>query len=299
MKLGFIGFGEAAYEMTSGFRQEGPVEIVAYDAQWNHPAYGSLIRDRAAKTQVRLVEHPRQVLESGIRVVIVAVPANRAIEASESAKPYLSGNCLYVDVTASSPDVKRQIHDSIRDTGTPFVDAAMMGPLSVFRHKVPILASGDGTDAFISLMAPLGMRIEKISDTAGDASGVKLVRSIFMKGIAALFIEMLEAAHKFRIADIVIKSIGETMDATNFETTLNRMVTGTAIHAERRFVELEGTLALLEGEQLEPILSYAIRDKLKKIADLNLRQKFQGKAPDHWQDVIREIRNGQTGGMEP
>ena len=103
MKLGFIGFGEAAYELSSGFRQEGPVEIVAFDALWDHPTFGSLIRERAEKTQVRLLQHPRQVLESGIRAVIIAVPADRAMEAGDSVKPFLSRDCIYIDVTASAP----------------------------------------------------------------------------------------------------------------------------------------------------------------------------------------------------
>ncbi len=45
-----------------------------------------------------------------------------------------------------------------------FVDAAMLGPLPVYKHKVPISASGNGVDRLISLMTPYGMDITKVSE---------------------------------------------------------------------------------------------------------------------------------------
>ncbi|NOU92589.1 prephenate dehydrogenase/arogenate dehydrogenase family protein [Paenibacillus sp. LMG 31456] len=290
MQLGFIGFGEAAFELSIGLKQQGFGEIVAYDPMWNHPAYGSLVQERAEKAQVSLLKEPEAVL-SRVNILIVAVPADKAYDVSHTLKPHLEESCIYVDVSASNPEVKRSIHDNLKGKGVTFVDAAMMGPLPVYKHKVPILASGDGTDAFIDLLSPYGMDISKVSDTPGDASAVKLIRSIYMKGIAALLVEMLEAANHFNVDELVISSLSETMNGKSFEETMNRLVTGTSIHAVRRAVELEGSIDMLESSSIDSTMSQAAKEKLQRLSKFNLKEKFQGKTPSHWSDVINALQH--------
>jgi 3-hydroxyisobutyrate dehydrogenase-like beta-hydroxyacid dehydrogenase len=161
-----------------------------------------------------------------------------------------------------------------------------MGSLPLYKHKVPILASGDGTDAFIDIMSPYCMNITKVSENPGDASAVKLVRSIFMKGLPALLLETLEAASAFNVEERVINSISETMNAKTFEETMNRLVTGTSIHALRRSIELEGSIEMLESSNLNSLMTMAAKDKLRLLSELNLKEKFQGKTPESWSDVI-------------
>jgi 3-hydroxyisobutyrate dehydrogenase-like beta-hydroxyacid dehydrogenase len=287
MKLAFVGFGEAAFEMATGLKQQGLEEIVAYDPLWNHPTYGVLVQDRAKQAQVKLENELELLFKSkDMDMLIVAVPANKAYEVSETLKPYLRRNLIYIDVSASNPNVKRSIGESIKEKEALFVDAAMMGPLPVYKHKVPILASGEGTDSFIHSMSSYGMDITKVSENAGDASAVKLIRSIFMKGLPALLLEMLEAAREFNVEERVISSISETMNGKTFEETMNRLVTGTSIHALRRAIELEGSIEMLESSNLSSLMTKAAKDKLQQIAELNLKEKFKGKTPESWFEVI-------------
>ncbi|MEW9674421.1 DUF1932 domain-containing protein [Ammoniphilus sp. 3BR4] len=289
MKLGFIGFGEAAYELSTGLKGEGMEHILAYDPVWNHPTYGALVQERAGLARVELLETPEEVLGQ-VNILFVAVPANKALEVSESLKPFLNKDSIYVDVSASGPDMKRKIQKNVQEKGVSFVDAAMMGPLPVYKHKVPILASGDGTDALMTTLSPYGMEISKVSDNPGDASAVKLIRSIYMKGVAALFIELLEAAHEFNVDELVIGSISETMNGRSFEQTMNRLVTGTSIHALRRSIELEGSIDMLESSKINSLMSKAARDKLRLLAECNLKERFEGKTPEHWLDVIEACK---------
>lgn len=289
MQLGFIGFGEAAFELSNGLKQESLQQISAYDAYVNDPIYGEIIRDRAAKAQVRLLDSPQKVIDEA-NVIIVAVPADKTYGVSQTLKPYLKKSSIYIDVSASTPAIKKQVSENVTEKGAFFVDAAMMGPLPVYKHKVPILASGSGADLFIELMTPYGMDICKVSDNPGDASAVKLIRSIYMKGVAALFVEMLEAAVAFRVEDLVIRSISETMNARTFEETMNRLVTGTAIHALRRSVELEGSIDMLESSQLDAMMTKAAKQKLQQLSQCNLKEKFKGQTPAHWLEVITALK---------
>lgn len=120
------------------------------------------------------------------------MPANKTLEVAQSVSGSLKENQLYVDVSASTPDIKKQVANEIEKQKALFVDAAMLGPLPVNKHKVPITASGSGTDQFMKVMNAYGMNIKKISDQPGDASALKLIRSVYMKGIVGLLVEFLE-----------------------------------------------------------------------------------------------------------
>ncbi|KKK39191.1 3-hydroxyisobutyrate dehydrogenase [Mesobacillus campisalis] len=289
MHLGFIGFGEAAFELASGLKLQGLDNMTGYDPLWNMPAYRELIAIRSNKAGVTLVQTSKEVLEQS-DLVIVAVPADKALEVSKQLKPYMEKGKIYIDVSASSPDIKKQMAAIIQQAGGRFVDGAMMGPLPVYKHEVPILASGDGADTFIEMMQPFGMKISKVSDVPGEATAVKLIRSIYMKGIAGLYVELLEAAHEFNVESLVIDSLSETINGRTFEETMNRLVTGTALHAVRRSVELGGTIAMLESVNIDSSMSKAAKEKIERLASLNVKEKFKGEKPEHWLQVIEAFK---------
>ena len=294
MKLGFVGFGEAAYQMAMGLFEEGLKDIVAYDQLWDDPIIGSLIKERAQKASVELV-HSLEEVSKNVSVLIVAVPANKAFAVSQSIFPFLNKDVLYVDVSASSPDVKLKIDKLLKEKEIAFVDAAMMGPLTVYKHKVPILASGEGADRFNILMIAYNMEISIVSNVAGDASTTKLVRSIFMKGISTLLIEMLSAASHFQVEKQVVDSIIETMNKSDFETTMNRLITGTAIHSERRSSELDGVIHMLQAEGLSSAMTVATKETLDKVTASGLQNKYQGVKPNSWEDVINVLNKELLG----
>lgn len=286
MRLGFIGFGEVGFEMARGFRDEGLAGILAFDVMQGNPVYGPLIQERVQASGVKLVSSPADVL-GAVDVVIVAVPGAKALQTAQELRPHLCSPTVYVDVAASSPEVKRGIWEELKGAGVPFVDGAMLGPLPVYRHKVPMLISGNGCDQFLKLMLPYHMDIEKVSDVPGEATGIKLVRSIFMKGLPALFVEVLEAASTMKVDHLVLKSLATTMNACTFEQTFNRLVTGSAVHAERRAHEMEDVIAMLESIDVKPTMSRATYERLTWLADKKLREKFGGKTPKEWREVVQ------------
>ena len=162
----------------------------------------------------------------------------------------------------------------------------MLGSLPKDKHKVPITASGNGAKVFQELMTPYGMKITLAGDKAGAASAIKLVRSIYMKGIAALMIEMLEAANAYGVEDEVIASISKSMDNIPFTSHLDRLVKGTAIHCKRRAAELKGSIAMLEECGRTAEMTTAAKEKMENLvsydfAALNVEQPIQG-----WKDVL-------------
>ena len=286
MKLGFIGFGEVAYEMSRGFKSEGLKEIVAYDPMKDDPKYGPLVQERASAASVTLLSNPGDVARTA-DVILAAVPGSRALQAAEAVLADLDEHKIYADISTSSPTTKIKIAAIVAPTGAGFVDGALMGGLTLLQHKVPTLVSGSGAAKFIELMAPCQMNLNKVSDKPGDAIAVKLVRSIYMKGVATLEVEMLEAANKLQVEDLVLNSIAGSVDAKPFKDMMNFLVTASAIHAERQTHEMADCMAMLRDLGIAPTMTEATMKSLKWLSDKKLKDKFQGKVPARWQDVVQ------------
>ena len=105
------------------------------------------------------------------------------------------------------------------------------------------------------------MPVEVVGDQPGDAAGLKLLRSVFMKGLAAAVLESVEGA-KTRGAD----GLAPAGDRGRLgEPLLERLLTGTVTHAERRLDEMEAAAAYLEELGVEPRVSRATAGWLESL----------------------------------
>lgn len=286
-RVGFIGFGEAASNMAAGLAEEGLCGIVAYDVAWQDPSYGRLIQERARLAGATLVADNASLIQQ-VEIIISATSASLAVPVAEQSAAYLQSK-LYADVNSASPIAKEKVGTIVAQAGGRFVDIAMMGPLSTFRHKVPILASGPAAKEFHDAMTPYGMKITIVGDAPGRASAIKMFRSVVMKGLEALALEMMVAAHHFDTEDAVIDSIIASTGMTTFRKLMHGLVTSDAIHAERRMHEMDEVIATLEEMGMDPIMSRATREKLAWSASLGLREHFKGERPASYLDVLALI----------
>ena len=102
-----------------------------------------------------------------------------------------------------------------------------------------------------------------VSAQPGDAAGLKLLRSVFMKGIAAAAIESLEAAKvagaEERIHAEIVEVLGEPL--------LGRLLAGSRAHAARRVEEMRAAAAYLEELGVEPRVATAAAEWLVQLRD--------------------------------
>ena len=285
-KIGFIGFGEAAFCIADGLREEGAKGIVAYDALRGHPTMGAQVASRAEKAGVELLDSACAVAER-TDLLFAAVPSSYTLDVCTEIASALRPGQIYADVSASTPSIKEQVWQRIQGRGVLFADAAMLGSLPVDRHKVPIVASGNGAQALIDRMTPLGMRIEKVGENPGEASAIKLVRSIFMKGTASLMIETMQAAHAYHVTDQVVSSLSKSMDGIPFTSHLNRLIIGTAIHAKRRAAEVKGSVQMLQECALDHSMSSATQRKHELLVPYAFNERYAQSKPSGWSEIIR------------
>lgn len=288
MKLGFIAFGEVAFEISRGLKGEGLRGIIAYDPMKDDPKYGSLVAERATASAVTLAATPGEVVQAS-DIIISAVPGSRALEAAQSILAEMNETKIYADVSTSSPTTKRKIAELVAPTGAGFVDGALMGGLTLQQHKVPTLVSGSGADKFIEQMAPYHMSLQKVSDRPGDAIAVKLIRSVYTKGLASLEVEMLEAAAKLQVEDLVLDSVSKFSDSKPFLGMMNFLVTAGAVHAERQSHEMKDCMAMLKELGIQPVMTEATMKHLQYLTEKKLKEKFQGKVPARWEEVVQAL----------
>ena len=289
MNIGFIGYGEAAFNISLGLKGEGVKGIRANDAMMNHEVMGKQVHARAEQAGVTLVESAKEVAQWA-DVLFAAVPSSFTMDVCNEIKGCLRPDQVYVDVSASTPATKVAIWEAIKDTGVLFADAAMLGSLPKDKNKVPITASGNGAAKFQELMTPYGMKITLAGEKAGSASAIKLVRSIYMKGIAGLMIEMLQGADAYGVTEEVVASISKSMDNIPFTSHLDRLVTGSALHCTRRAAELKGSIAMLGEEGLSAEMTTATKHRLEALEPYKFAERYVDSKPAGYQEIIEAIR---------
>lgn len=288
MKLGFIGFGGAGYGIAKGLKQAGIAEIHYYDRMQEKPPYAEVIRHHAAEIGALQAANTAELL-SRVEAVFSCVTGAMAVSVAEEAAPFLRTGHLYADVNTAAPQVKEQVAGIVEKSGAGFVDAAMMGAIPTFLHRVPILASGGGAGRFQLAMQPYGMNIRVIGPKPGQASAIKMFRSVFMKGLLSLFLEMLTATHRYGVDGMVLDSIAESLDGVPFLETARLQMTKGVVNAERMAHEMEEVIATLEGMGLPAGMSRAAMEKLLWCAGFGLRERYGGELPKTLAEVLQAM----------
>jgi 3-hydroxyisobutyrate dehydrogenase-like beta-hydroxyacid dehydrogenase len=230
MRVAILGMGEAGRLFARDLVAKGS-EVAGYD-----------VRDVERMPGVDYAPSIAAAV-TGADLVISLTTAAGSIGAATEAKGHLNADTVYADLNAASPARKIAVSEIL--AGVAFADVAVLAPVARDGLRTPVMVSGSGAARYVELVSPFGGPITTVSDIVGDASGRKLIRSIFMKSLATSVLESLAAA---RIAGCeewargqIVGELGSTGDAL-----VERLVTGTRQHAERRLHEMEDTKSYLD-----------------------------------------------------
>jgi len=197
----------------------------------------------------------------GADVVLSLTTAAVALDAAARVVDALGRDTLYADLNTASPQLKQELAEALP---VRFADVALIGVVPSTGLATPALASGGGAERFAELFRPLGMPVEVVGARAGDAAGLKLLRSVFMKGIAAAAIESVEAARAADAEDRVRAEIAAVIG----EPLLERLLSGSRTHAARRVDEMRAAAAYLEELGVEPRVAAAAAGWLEQLRDV-------------------------------
>jgi 3-hydroxyisobutyrate dehydrogenase-like beta-hydroxyacid dehydrogenase len=230
MRVAVLGLGEAGATYARGLQERG-ADVVGFDPRVRLGDVPFATSDAAAVT--------------GADLVLSLVTAAEAAEAADEVAPYL-GDALFADMNTASPGLKRSLAAELATRGAAFTDVAILYPVPRAGVRTPLLASGDGAARFADAVAPLGLPVEVVGAGPGDAAGLKLLRSVFMKGLAGLVLEGLEAAERIGAEEWLRAQIASELGADG-DRRIDRMLAGTRRHAARRAHEMRDVREYLDA----------------------------------------------------
>lgn len=130
-KIGFIGFGEAAFNITKGLSKEKKsISIFAYDKYVDREPYAKLIKSRASEANVILKKKLKELVDS-VDIIVCAVSASMVIPIAVEVQPFLRAGQIYADINAASPLAKKKASEIISKAGAYYVDISVMASVIV------------------------------------------------------------------------------------------------------------------------------------------------------------------------
>lgn len=274
MRVAILGLGEAGRAFAQAFTTAGH-RVHGYDpADVDTPA--DVVRETSILDAV-----------SGTALVLSFTTARHAVSAAAEAGPGLSGSALYVDLNAASSTAKREAAAAL-DSPEAFVDGAVLGSVLQYGVKVHLLLAGPRADEAAQLFSEIGTRTEPVSQEIGAASQRKLLRSVFVKSLAALLAETMDAARASGDESWITEQVAAWLsDGT---TTIERLDRTTRLHAERRSHELVDSLATLAALGVESSVAAGALATHRRFA----RQSQSG-APATLSDALAQVPTAALG----
>lgn len=214
-------------------------------------------------TGVIRCENPADAV-ADVDLVLTLTAAADALGALEQCLYAVPVGAVYADLGTGSASLKQQLANVAATQGLLFVDVALMATVPGKGLRTPALASGPGAQRYLEMMAPFGIELESVGTQAGDAATRKLLRSVFMKGLAAVVIEAMRAGEAAGQADWLWDNMVNEISAAG-APLLSRLVRGTGPHAVRRLHEVEASAAMLEELGVDPLMTRSTVESLKRV----------------------------------
>jgi 3-hydroxyisobutyrate dehydrogenase-like beta-hydroxyacid dehydrogenase len=267
--VAIIGFGEAAEAFVSGWRERNDGAISCYDLKIGKPGEREDLQLRGDRLGVRICGSQAEAL-AGARAVFSLVTADQALVAAQDCAAHIPAGTVWFDCNSCSPGTKRQAAEVIEAAGGIYVDGAVMAPVHPKRHRTPLLVSGPGAVDAMLLLEALDMQPRHAGGTVGQASSIKMFRSVMIKGFEALTAECLLAARRAGVEAEVLHSLQASDPGIDWAKrsayNLERMM----VHGERRAAEMREVARTVTEQGLPSRMSDAITDWQAEIAGLGL-----------------------------
>ena len=206
MRIGFLGYGEAAAAFRETLAGAAPgTAWVAWDIKLANGAAAPAMRARIEGDGVAVLPGPEGFGEADW--IVSAVTADQSLVALRALAPHLRQGQLVIDINSVSPDRKRVSAELIAWAGGRYLDMAVMAPVHPRGHRTPVLVAGETAEALVPELEALGFKLTLIGPEPGSATAIKMVRSLFVKGLEVLTVEALIAAEASGCFEAILESL--------------------------------------------------------------------------------------------
>ncbi len=248
MNIAFIGFGEAGRAFTDSLAPGGH-KIAAFDIKDT----SEMAEAMAARGVTRAATPEAAIADADW--IFAAVTADQSLIAAQSVTPHLVQGQVYIDINSVSPNRKRVTAAEVEEVGARYLDMAVMAPVHPRGHATPILMAGHGAPALAPELLAAGFKGEVVEEAPGAATAIKMVRSLFVKGLEAITVEAMLAAHASGCYDRVMASLSGSFPGLGWPDNVSYNFERTLKHGKRRAAEMEESAATLNDLGLNGALA--------------------------------------------
>lgn len=291
-KVAIIGFGEAGPVFAKAFLDAGAQEVSAYDILINDAAAATAQRAKTEALGIKAAVSSDEAVAQAT-LVISTVTADQTVAAAKNAAPAIGPGQIYLDLNSTSPRVKRESARAIEARGARFIEGVAMDTVPNFGARVPLLLAGEGAQALATDLNAIGLNVECAGPTLGQASSAKMLRSVIIKGFAALFAESMIAASKLGLERRIIDSLSVTFPGLDWDQVIAYYLGRSAVHARRQAAEMLAAAETVADLGLEPVMSRAIAERLDWAAALDLPSHYDGGAKPTVEAYVRAVAEAQ------
>lgn len=259
LKIAIIGLGEVGRCYAQALRAAG-FELLLCDAM---PSPDAL--RLASQWKLPLHGKPGGWLASA-DWTLSCVTGSQALSVVEQVLAFSRPGAGLADLTTASPATKRQAARLAQTKPVRYVDTAIMGAISLNGVRTPLLATGEGAEEFKHLLTQVGGRVQVLDGGApGDAISLKILRSVFTKGMEALCVELLLSAEKQGVRAQLYEQLSD-IDQTPLRDFIDMLVRTHVIHAARRAHEVHDANNELAQQGLTSVVLPGVEQRFRDTA---------------------------------
>lgn len=200
-------------------------------------------------------------------VVVSCVFGTVSLVVAEQALAHMRKGALYIDMTTADPAQIRIAAEQAAQSGIVYVDVAILGAIALTHEKTNLLGAGPGIEPAQSLYAAIGAPLKAVEGgAAGDAAALKILRSVFTKGLEALTIECFMAAEKQGVTDKLHDALSD-IDQASLRDFLGALIRTHVLHAPRRLKEVEEAERQLRAADMPVAVLPGVKDLFQRTAE--------------------------------
>lgn len=291
LSIALIGFGEAGQAFVAGWESVGKSPttppITIFDIKIQSEANRPRLNEDCRRLQVECCETAGQAVR-GKTLVFSMVTADRALEAAQAVAAVVDRGTFYLDCNSCSPSTKVAAAKTIEAAGGHYIDVAVMAPVYPARHRTPLLLAGSEAATVEKLLSAAGMVATIAGDDVGQASSIKMLRSVVIKGMEALMAECVLAARRAGVEEAVLASLQASDPGFDWTARAAYNLERMAAHGKRRAAEMQEVAATLRDLGLPDRMASAAVDWQRQIGDLELGTT-QGSLPERADVILKRL----------
>lgn len=287
--IAFVGFGEAggilAHELA------GQASVTIWDRKLSQAETRQEIEQKAAASGVCVARSLSEALQ-GASLIFSTVTASEALNVALAAASDLKAGQTFLDLNSVAPATKLAAAEIVEAAGAAYIDVAVMAPVPPQRLQTPLLVGGAMAETINGQLRELGFNSQYRSRDVGEASAIKMCRSVMIKGLEALTTECLSAARQYGVEQAVLDSLHASFPSLGWNATLpDYLISRVAEHGQRRAEEMREVVQTLQDVNVSPAMSRGIVATQQGLVDAIARRglRYQQLKPFSWQQALEQI----------